>query len=147
MYKDGRDVDAIGAWHAVLAVVAGDCLQCYQLVGDGFKKCVFLGRDGAQWRIGFYIFHEVIHISHATEHSKHTVGSAGIAESPRCHATLRVATLHVGHDGIGHVSQSSTQQWLHDDSRYVTLLEFGIEIFGISVALIDFLGMLPVEVV
>ena len=34
VYEDGRYVDAVGARHTVLAVVAGDVLQADNLLGD-----------------------------------------------------------------------------------------------------------------
>ena len=45
------------------------------------------------------------------------------------------------------LSESAAEQWLHYHHRYVTLMQFVVEIFGIGVARIARLGMLPVEIV
>ncbi len=89
----------------------------------------------------------MLHVGHAAEHRKHTFGSSGVTESPRSHAVVGTALLVLLLDVLVDLSESAAEQWLHYHHRYVTLMQFVVEIFGIGVARIARLGMLPVEIV
>ena len=56
-------------------------------------------------------------------------------------------TLQLSHQILWQVSQTTTQQRFHDDSRDATLLEFVIEVAGIDIVLADLVGIIPVQVV
>ena len=148
MYEDGGNVDTVRTGHAVLTIVAGNILQTDNALGDVFVEEALLGLGERHQRaVGEEIVLEVFHIGHAAEHGEHTFGRAGIAESPRGHATLRVLALQFGGEILWQVSQTATQQGLHDDGRNAALLEFGIQVAGIDVAAVDLVGIVPVKVV
>ena len=55
--------------------------------------------------------------------------------------------LQDGCNVVVYVCQASAQQWFHDNGRDVTLRQFAIQVFGIDVALMFFLGMTPIDIV
>ena len=90
MYEDGGNVDAVGAWHAVFAVVAGNVLQS----DDAFRHVVveealLLFGKRHQRTVTEQIVLQMFHEGHAAEHCQHALWRTGIAERPRCNAALR----------------------------------------------------------
>ena len=48
---------------------------------------------------------------------------------------------------LGDIDKTTAQQWFHDNTRDMTLLELSIEVVGVGIVRIYLLGMFPVEVV
>ena len=64
--EDGRDVDAVRAWHTVFTVVAGNVLQTYDALGNlTLQVILFLLAQGLQGTICQQIILQVLHIGHA----------------------------------------------------------------------------------
>ena len=148
MLENARNVDSIGAGHTVFTVGAGNVLHREELAGDVVvEEFLFLFGERLQRAIGQQIVLEVLHIGHSREHGIDARGRAGIAEGPRGDAVFGVALLElVGHE-LRHVGESSAEQRLHHGGRNAALLQFAVEIAGIGVAFVDFVGVVPVEVV
>ena len=66
-----RNVDAIGARHAVLAVVAGNGVVAHNLVGDAIEKVLLLVGEFLKRTVGAQVLLEVLHIGHAAQHGEH----------------------------------------------------------------------------
>ena len=145
--EDGRNVQTIRTRHAVVALVARDGLQIIDILCNLHQEQVFLFRQRLQRRIGTDVFLQVLHIAHSAQYAEHVVRCSGKSESPACHALLRLSCLHLCYDRIGHVGESAAQEGFHDDGRNAALLQFAIEIHGIRVQLVDFVGIVPVQIV
>ncbi len=65
------DIDAIGARHAVLAVVARDGVVAHNLVGNAIEEVLLLVGEFLKRAVGAQILLEVLHIGHAAQHSEH----------------------------------------------------------------------------
>ena len=89
----------------------------------------------------------MLHIRHTAEHGQHALRCAGKAECPRGHAALGRLLLQFHHQILRQLHQSAAQQGFHDDGRYASLLQFGIEVAGVDVVLADHVGKVPVQVV
>ena len=72
VHEDGRNVDAVGAGHAVLAVVAGDGVVTHDFVGDAVEELLLLVGQLLQRGVGAQVLLEVFHIGHAAQHRQHT---------------------------------------------------------------------------
>ena len=148
MDEDGGDVDAIGTGHAVLTVVAGDILQTDNAVSHlAVQVVLFLFGQRLQRTVAQQVILQVLHIGHAAKHGEHTLWRTGIAEGPRGNGAFRVLLLQFAHQVLRQLYQSPAQQGFHDDGRDTELLEFGVEVAGIDVALINLVGIVPVQVV
>ena len=66
-----RDVDAVGARHAILAVVAGDGVVTHDFVGDAVEELLLLVGQLLQRAVGAQVLLEVFHIGHAAQHRQH----------------------------------------------------------------------------
>ena len=89
----------------------------------------------------------MLHVGHSTEYGEHALRCSCISECPRGHSLLGVACLEVAHEELRQFRQSAAEQRLHDDGRYAPLLQFGIEVTGVGVAAVDFVGEVPVEII
>ena len=89
----------------------------------------------------------MLHIGHAAEDGQHIGVSPGKAECPRSHAAVRLGLLQTRHHMVVQVRQTASEQRLHYYGRDAAFGKLSIEIFSVCVARIDFLGMLPVEIV
>ena len=90
---------------------------------------------------------KMLHVSHTRQHGEHSVGRSGEAECPRRHALLRLTLLHLGNDVVGNVGQTAAEQRFHDYRRDAAFLQFAVQIDGICIAVVDFVGVVPVEIV
>ena len=106
--EDARDINAIGARHAVLAVVAGNGLNAHDLLSHLFVQelLLFLGQR-LQWAVAEQVVLEVFHIGHAAQYGEHAFESACVAESPRGHRLLWLPLLQFRHDELWQAGQSS----------------------------------------
>ena len=89
----------------------------------------------------------MLHIGHPAEHGEHAVGCACKSECPTGHAALRLTLFHLRHNRVRHIGQTTAKKGFHDNGRNAPLLQFAVKIDGIGVAVVDFVGILPVEVV
>ena len=60
---------------------------------------------------------------------------------------FRVALLQFCGQILWQIGQAAAQQRFHDDGGNAALLQFGIQIRGVGVAAVDFVGIVPVQVV
>ena len=148
MYEDGGNINTIGTRHTVLAVVAGNVFQTHNPVSHVIVQIShLLFRQRLQRTIAQQVVLQVLHIRHSAEYGEHTLRGSCISESPRSHATLRSLLFQLCHEILRKLHQSSAQQRLHNDGRNVAFLQLGIEIAGVNIAAIDFVGIVPVQVV
>ena len=83
MYEDGWYVNAIGARHAVFAIVAGNILKAYYLLGYLLVEIAHLIiRQRNKWTVGEEVILQMLHIGHSAEYTEHTLWGSCIAESP-----------------------------------------------------------------
>ena len=145
MYEDGRDVESVGARHAVIAVVAIDGgIALDERCRLVLQPVLLLHGERFQGRVCAQVVLQVFHIRHAAEHGEHGGFGADVAEGPRSHAVLRLALLEVRHDVVGHLRQTSAEQGLHDNDGDVPPHQFFVEVLaGASLVLL----VVPVDVV
>ena len=145
--EDGRYVDAVGAGHAVVALVARNGLEVVDVLRYLHEEPVLLLGDGLQGRVCPQVLLQVLHVCHSAQYRQHSRWRASEAEGPRSHAVLMSLCLHLLHYRVGHVGQSSAQQRLHDYRGYAPLLQFAVEIDGIGITWVYLVGVVPVEIV
>ncbi len=80
--ENRRYVNAVGAGHAVVAVIAGYGVVASYLVGGTGEESVFFIADWLERRICGEVVGEMVHVGHAAEHREYSLGSTGEAESP-----------------------------------------------------------------
>ena len=129
-----RNVDAIGARHAVLAVVAWDGGVFEHQLGGIEQELLFLLGERNQRRIGADVVLQMLHVGHAAQYGEHHGRCAGKAECPRSDAVFGVACLQTCYDVFGHFRQASSLQGFHDNHRNVPLGDFGIQVVGVDVS-------------
>lgn len=78
----GWDVDAVGAWHAVFAVVAGDGVEAHHLFCDVVEEDDVVVRERLEGGIRREVVIEVLHVGHATQDGQDEWKSACVTESP-----------------------------------------------------------------
>lgn len=142
--EDGGDIDTIRAGHAVVALVAGYGIEVVDVVRNLHQERILVGRDRAQGRIGVQVLAEVLHIGHTAQNGQHAFGGTRETERPRRYRLLGLAALHLGNDIVGHTRQTSAEERLHNHSGNTAFVQFAIEVFGIGVARVDFVGVVPV---
>ena len=148
MYEDSWYVDTVGTGHTVLAVVAGDVLQPNNLLSHLAVQVFFLlFSQRLQRAVGQKVILQVFHIGHAAEHGEHALRRSGIAEGPRGHRPLEVLLLQFGHQVLRQLHQSPAEQRFHNDGGYAALLQFGIEVAGIDIALVNLVSKVPVQII
>ena len=89
----------------------------------------------------------MLHIRHTAQHGKHTFWRTGIAESPGSNTPLRGMTLKLCHQILRQISETTSEQRLHDDSRDAAFFELRIKIAGIYIVIADFIGKIPIKIV
>ena len=147
MEQDGRDVEPVGAGHAVFTVVAGDRVELHHQVGGLLQEGELLVRERVERAVGGEIVLQVLHAGHAAQYGQHPGERPRKTEGPRGDAPFGFALLEARHDVVGHVREAPAQQRFHDDGRDAALLQLAVEVLGIGVPLVDLLGVAPVEVV
>ena len=63
----GWYVNAVGAWHAVFAVVAGDGVEAHHLFGDVVKEDEVVVGERLEGGVRRKIVVEMLHVGHATQ--------------------------------------------------------------------------------
>ena len=71
--KDGGNVEAVGAGHAIFAVGAVDILEAHLAFGNIHEHASIVVGEGLQGRICAYIILQMLHIGHSAEHRQHIV--------------------------------------------------------------------------
>lgn len=145
--QDGWDVNAVGAWHAVLAIVARDGFEPHHLSRSVLQKLEIVVRKGFKGGEGLQVILKMLHESHTAQDGVDPREAACEAERPRGHAHLGLALFEPGYDGSGDFGQSAAEQRLHDYSRDSSLCQLAVEVLGIGVPRVDLLGVFPIEVV
>ena len=133
MQQYSRNVDSVGARHAILAVVARNRRVFQHQLRRLFQIVIILLSQRDKRRICKDIVLKMLHISHTAQYGEHILVRTGKAERPRSHAVLRTALFQTRHDMLRHVRQTAAQQGLHDYGRYSALDKLAIEIFGIDI--------------
>ena len=145
--QDCRYVEAVGARHTVVAIVAWYGIVAQYLVGGAGQESVFLGTDWLEGRICSKVVGKMLHIRHAAQHGEYAFGGTGKSEGPRGNAVVGSAFLHLVDNGDRHVGKAAAEQRLHNDHGYAALVELIIKVFGIHVAFAFFLRAVPVYIV
>ena len=70
--EHARDIDTIGARHAVFAVIAGNGIVVHNLLSDAIKEFLIFVVKFLERAIGTQILLEVLHVGHATEDGEHS---------------------------------------------------------------------------
>ena len=148
MYEDARNVNAVGTGHTILAIVAGDVFEAHNLLRHILLQVFHLFFSQRHQRaVAEQVVLQVLHIGHTAENGQDAFGSACIAEGPGGNAPLGVVLLQLRHQVLGQLDQTATQQRFHDDGRNTAFLQLCIQVAGVGVVLVDFVGIVPVEVV
>ena len=142
--EDRRDVQPVGAGHAVLALGAGHGGVFEHQLRGIFEQRQFLAGAGFERRIGADIVLKVLHVGHAAQHGQHSGPGTRVAEGPRSGALGRTALLEPFDQMVVQPRKAPAEQRLHDHGRDAALLQLAVEIFGIDVSV---RSMLPVDVV
>ena len=146
--ENAGNVDAVGARHTVFAVVTRNGVVAHYLLRDILvEETHFCLGERFKWAESAKVVAQMLHIGHARKHTQHIFTRAGIAKRPRCHRVVGVAAFELRHQFIGQIAQASTQQRFHHKRHQPTLSHLAIQVLGIRVIVVDFLGVLPVEVV
>ena len=127
MYEDSGNIDAIGTGHAVLTVVTGNILQPYNLTRHLLVQVFLLFRgQRLEGAIGQQVVLQVLHVGHTREHGEHSLGSTGIAEGPRGHATLRVVLFQLLDEVLRQIGQCSYDHMVFPGLVYISFpTEYG----------------------
>lgn len=80
--KNGWDVDAVGAWHAILAVVAGNGIHLHHYFRSLLEEFKILCAQWLEWGKRAEIVLQMLHQRHAAEHGEHLRHTACKAERP-----------------------------------------------------------------
>lgn len=78
----GWDVDAVGAWHAVFAIVAGDGVEAHHLFCDVVEEDEVIVGERLEGGIRREIIVEVLHVCHAAQDGQDERECACVTESP-----------------------------------------------------------------
>lgn len=147
MQDNRRYVERIRARHAILAIVARNRVELHHALGRLFEKGEFLARELFEGRIGAEIVLEVLHFHHSAQNRQHPREAAREPERPRRHAHFGLAPLELGNERVRYVGEPAAQERLHYHGGYSALVELPVKVFGIGVAVVYLLGVLPVEIV
>ena len=142
--ENGRNVYTIGAWHAILAIIARDGGILLYEFGCVEEELRLFFRKGHKGRERAYVVLQVLHVGHTAEHGKHIGLCAKEAECPRGNATLGTALFQTAHDVVREFGQTATKERFHHHYGYTPLDALCVEVFGTDAAT---LGNMPVHIV
>lgn len=115
--QNARDVEPVGAGHAVLAVVARNGRVAQQCLRRLFEEFAVGVGQLVERREGAQVVLQVLHVGHAAQYGQHAGKRSREAEGPRSDALLGAALAEFGGDVVVYVRQASAQQRFHDDGR------------------------------
>ena len=142
--EDRRDVQPVGAGHAVLALGAGHGGVFEHQLRGIFEQCQFPVSAGFERRVGADVVLQVLHVGHAAQHGQHPGPGTRVAEGPRSGALRRAALLEPFDQMVVEPRKTPAEQRFHDHGRDAALLQLAVKVFGVDVAA---RSVLPVDVV
>ena len=143
MGEDRRDVQSVGAGHAVLAVGAGDGGVAEHHLCRILQQGELLPGELLEGGIGADVVLQMLHVGHAAQHGEHPGPCTREAEGPRGGALRRALLLEASDQIVVQPREATAEQRFHDNDRDVALLQFAVEVFGIEFAA----RSIPVDIV
>ena len=124
MLKHARDINAVGAGHAVLAVGAGDSREAGKLVPDLLEQRYLSIRKWCKRGKTTEVILQVLHVGHTAQYGEDLGLRSRKSERPRGDTALRSQRFECLRCMIIEFAQATAQQGLHHHYGDITLCQF-----------------------
>ena len=143
----GRNVQPVRARHAVVAAVAGDCVQLQERLRRVLKHVELLGGAFLEGREGRQVLLDVRCARHAGEDGEHVGERPAESEGPSGERGLGVAGRQFVRQRPVVSCEASAEKRLHHDDGDLAVRQRLVQILCVEVAVVDLLGVAPIDVV